>query len=90
MNAAEKLLEEIGAALEQIEDIGLRIEDFLSRSMRDFESALLLSRYLSNATFPDITIVLIAMIGNDWILLPRLTATQYPVSEEIFMNSLNS
>ena len=46
MNIAEKLIDEIESALVQVEDINSRLENFLSRSKRDFESALLLSRYI--------------------------------------------
>ena len=46
VNIIEKLIDEIETALLQIEDINSRLEGFLSRSKRDFESALLLSRYL--------------------------------------------
>ena len=46
MNIVEKLIDEIETALLQIEDINSRLEGFLPRSKRDFESALLLSRYL--------------------------------------------
>ena len=46
MNIVEKLIDEIETSLIQIEDINSRLEGFLSRSKRDFESALLLSLYL--------------------------------------------
>ena len=46
MKIAEKLIDEIESALIQVEEINSRLENFLSRSKRDFESALLLSRYI--------------------------------------------
>lgn len=46
MKIVERIIDEIESALTQIVEINDRLESFLSRSARDFDSVLLVSRYL--------------------------------------------